>query len=221
MFQVSDWSVLVLHFYGNVWNWIPKVIWPRKVILGSFVGKRLLRWLHICMDWILQQSFNFFSFDVLFSSIFFRCLVWGVFGSVLQKKLYFLAVGICDNDWSILGMQCNFTFYLFASSSLLFLQVVVNLFDYFWKPHILFSRFCVNCLLMFYFLYCNNFVSNDVNGACWCTRSLVALCVPDMCFWPAKTGKKLQLLRCIHFLDLVLNFCSDIKGNWIQYSLAS
>ena len=29
VFQVLDWSFFVLHFYRNVCNWIPKVIWPR------------------------------------------------------------------------------------------------------------------------------------------------------------------------------------------------
>ena len=53
-------------------------------------------------------------------------------------------------------MQCNFIFYLFVTSSLFFLEVVVKIFDYFWKSYSLFSKFCVNCLLMFYFVYCKN-----------------------------------------------------------------
>ena len=92
-------------------------------------------------------------------------------------------------------MQCNFTFYRFVSSSLFFLELVVKLFDYFWKPNSLFSKFCVNCLLMFYFVYCNNCVLNDVNGTCWCTCSLVALRVPHMCFWPVKIRKKLYFFE--------------------------
>ena len=90
-------------------------------------------------------------------------------------------------------MQCNFTFYRFVSSILTFLQLVVKLFDYFWKPNSLFPKFCVNCLLMFYFVYCNNCILNNVNGACWSTCSLLALRVPEMCFWPAKTGENLEL----------------------------
>ena len=114
-------------------------------------------------------------------------------------------------------MQCNFTFKRFVSSSLFFLELVVKLFDYFWKPNSPFSKFCVNCLLMFFFVYCNNCVLNDFNGACWCTCSSVALCVPHMCFWPANTRKKLYFLRCIHVFDLVLKCGSDIKeGNWLQ-----
>ena len=84
----------------------------------------------------------------------FRCLVWGVFWSVLQKCLYFFAVGFCKIDWYVLGRQYNFPLYAFVSSSLFFLEVVVKLFDYFWKPNSLFCKFCVTCLLMYYFVYC-------------------------------------------------------------------
>ena len=69
---------------------------------------------------------------------------------------------------------------------------MVNVFVYFWKPNSLFSKSCVNCLLMFYFVYCINCVLNDVNGACWCTCSLVALCVPEMSFWPLKTRENIE-----------------------------
>ena len=92
-------------------------------------------------------------------------------------------------------MKCNFNFYHFVSSSLFFVEVVLKLFDNFRKPNSLFSKFCVNCLLMFYFVYCTNCVLNDVNGACWCTFWLVALRVSHMCFWPAKTGKNLEFFE--------------------------
>ena len=36
-------------------------------------------------------------------------------------------------------MQCNFTFYVFVSSNLFFLEVVMKIFDYFWKSNSLFS----------------------------------------------------------------------------------
>ena len=62
-------------------------------------------------------------------------------------------------------------------------------------PSSLFSKFCVNCLLMFYFVYCNNCVLNAVNGTCWCTCSLVALPVPHTCFCPAKTRKTLYFFE--------------------------
>ena len=72
---------------------------------------------------------------------------------------------------------------------------MLKIFDYFWKPYGLFSKFCVICLLMYYFVYCNNCVLNDVNGARWCTCSLVALSVPEICVWPATTRKNLELFE--------------------------
>ena len=40
VFQVLDRSFLVLHFYGNVCNWFPKVFWPRMDwFWGFFYGK--------------------------------------------------------------------------------------------------------------------------------------------------------------------------------------
>ena len=61
------------------------------------------------------------------------------------------------------------------------------------------------------------FWMNDVIGACYCTCSLVALRVPEVCFWPAKTRKNLNFSRCIHVFDLVLEYCSDLnERNWQQ-----
>ena len=41
--------------------------------------------------------------------------------------------------------------------------------------------------------------------------------MPGMCFWPAKTRKSLNFLRCIYVIELVLKYCSDInEGNWLQ-----
>ena len=49
---------------------------------------------------------------------------------------------------------------------------------------------------------------------------MVALRVPELCFWPEKTRKNLNFLRCIHVFDLVLKYCSDInEGNWLQLLL--
>ena len=59
VFQVLDWSLLVFNFYGNVCNWIPKVIWPRMDWFWGFLLKNgFFRWFHICMDWNLQQLLN-------------------------------------------------------------------------------------------------------------------------------------------------------------------
>ena len=63
VFHVLDWSCLVLHFDGNVCNWIPKAIWP---LMGWFWGFLLengfFRWLHICMDWNLLELLSCYSF---------------------------------------------------------------------------------------------------------------------------------------------------------------
>ena len=111
-------------------------------------------------------------------------------------QLYFLS--FCDFQSLFLGSSCKNLWLLLKSNSL-------------------FPKFCVNCLLIFYFVYCNNCALKDANGACSCTCSLVALRVPEMCFWPAKTRKSLNFLRCIHVIDLVLKYGSDInEGNWLQ-----
>ena len=69
-FQVLDWSFLLLHSDGNVCNWIPKVIWPRMDWFWCFLLENgFFRWLHICMDWNLQEMFNCYS--ILTTSIFF------------------------------------------------------------------------------------------------------------------------------------------------------
>ena len=70
VFEVLDWSFLVLHFWGNVCNWIPKAIWPRMDWFWGFLLKNgFFCWLNICMDWNLQEMLNCFSF--LTTSIFF------------------------------------------------------------------------------------------------------------------------------------------------------
>ena len=83
-------------------------------------------------------------------------------------------------------------FLSFVLSSLFFLEVVVKIFDYFWKSNSLVFKFCVNCLLMFYFVYCNNCALKNGNGSCWCNCSLVALRVPEMFFWLAKSWNSLN-----------------------------
>ena len=82
VFQVLDRSFLVLHFDGNVCNCIPKVIWPRiGWFWGFFVGKwhpSLTSYLYRLISARIAQLF--FVFDDI---KFFRCLVRGVFWSVL------------------------------------------------------------------------------------------------------------------------------------------
>ena len=62
-FHVLDWSFLLLHFDGNVCKWIPKVIWHWMDWFWDFLlGNGFFCWLHICMDWNLQEMLNCFSF---------------------------------------------------------------------------------------------------------------------------------------------------------------
>ena len=45
----------------------------------------------------------------------------------------------------------------------------------------------------------------------------MALRVPEMCFWPAKTRKNLNFLRWIHVFNLFLLYCWDIsEENWLH-----
>ena len=63
VFQVLDWSFLVLHFDGNVFNWIPEVIWPRMYRFWGYCSKKnFFPWHHICMDWNLQELLNCYSY---------------------------------------------------------------------------------------------------------------------------------------------------------------
>ena len=113
---------------------------------------------------------------------FFRLLVWGVFWSILQKFLYFLVVGFWNINWWALDMQCNFTSYAFAGSSLASTQVVIkSIFDFFWKPITPFSKIFLCYVLSFYFFRWINYASKDTNWACYWTCWLVASCVPHLC----------------------------------------
>ena len=116
-------------------------------------------------------------------------------------------------------MQCNFTFYVFVSSSLFFSELVMKIFDYFWKSNSLFSKFCVNCLLMFYFVYCNNCALKDViepvnAPACWWP------CACLKCVSGRRREEK-NFLRCIHVIGLVHNDGSDMKETGYSFSFTS
>ena len=103
------------------------------------------------------------------------------------------------------------------SFSLFFLALVVNFFDYFWKPNSLFSTFCVNCLLMYYFVYCNicafKMLMEPVNAParwwpCACPIRVSGL---------GRLEKFLNFLRCLHVFDRVLKCGSDMnEENWLQ-----
>ena len=82
MFQILDWSILVLHFDANMCNWIPKVIWPwMDWFLGFFVGNWLLSLTSYMYGLKTARDAQLlFYFDDI---KYFRCSVWGVFWSVL------------------------------------------------------------------------------------------------------------------------------------------
>ena len=68
VFHVLVWNFLVLHFDGNVCNWIPKAIWPRMDWFWSFLLENgFFRWLNICVDWNLQELLNCCSFMTTWS----------------------------------------------------------------------------------------------------------------------------------------------------------
>ena len=74
---------------------------------------------------------------------------------------------------------------------------MVKTFDNFWEPDSPFSKLTVNCLLMFYFVHCKKCDLKNVNGACFYICSLIALSIPKMYFWPAKTRKNPKLLEML------------------------
>ena len=51
VFQVLDWSFLVLHFDGNVCNWIPKVIWPRMDWFWGFFCWKMASFVDFICVW--------------------------------------------------------------------------------------------------------------------------------------------------------------------------
>ena len=147
--------------------------------LGVFSDYASSRRPHICIDWNLQPLLKCFFDDIKIS----RCLVWRVIWCVLWKCSYFWSISFSISNDKL--QECD----VFVSSSLFFSKVLVKLIDYFWKPHSLFSKICVNCLLMLYLIYCKNCASEDVNGPCSCTYSSVALRLHEMCLWLAETRK--------------------------------
>ena len=104
-------------------------------------------------------------------------------------------------------------FLSFLSSSLFFLEVVVKIFDYFWKPNSLFSKFCVNCF--------------------WCTTSYTVIIVLWMTltvpvnaharWWPCAWLKCVSGPRILEenfeFFDLHAYHWPSAQineGNWLQ-----
>ena len=88
LLRVLGWSFLLLHFDGNVCNWIPKVIWPRMDWFWFFfVGKWLLSSiLYLYEVNSLRDAQLLFYFDkVNFFSVF---RVTGIL--VCSSKMLFL-----------------------------------------------------------------------------------------------------------------------------------
>ena len=73
LFHVLDWSFLVLHFDGNVCNWIPKVIWPRMDWFWVFCWKMassvdlISVWTEICKRCSIVFPFWRHQFFSMFS----------------------------------------------------------------------------------------------------------------------------------------------------------
>ena len=72
---------------------------------------------------------------------------------------------------------------------------MVKIFDNFWEPDSPFSKLTVNCLLIIYFVYCNNCDLKNVSEGCFYICSIIALCLPKMYLWPAETKKNIKLLE--------------------------
>ena len=92
-----------------------------------------------------------------------------------------------------------------------------NLFDYFRKPGNPFSKFALSVF--------QDSLSHTVLFVFW--RILMETVSAPAGWWPCacmknasglrKSKKNLILWRCLHFIDLVLKYCSDInKRNWLQ-----
>ena len=92
-------------------------------------------------------------------------------------------------------MNCNFTLSFFLTYIFFFFEVVVKIFDNFWEPDSPLSKLTVNSLLMFYFVHCKKCDLKNVNGACFYFCSLIALSIPKIYFWPAKTRKNPKFLE--------------------------
>ena len=185
LFQVLGWSFLVLHFYVNVCNLIPKVIWPRTDWFWSFSLESGLfvdfisATAEMCMN---GSSVCVFFFDDIKT---FRWIVWGVFWSVLWMCPFFSAIDFSNIVWWVLSMQSNFTSYNKVSSSVSFVTsideiTIISSEKYMNRFHIFYD----NCQLMFYSVYCNSFFSKNNHRSLTATaRWWLRCCRNFFCGW--------------------------------------
>ena len=143
-------------------------------------------------------------------------LLWGVLSSFIYVCPFFSVKELPNINWWFSSLQSNFTSYVRVSSSF---SVVASMDEItFNSPENHIDRFpnffYVNCLWMFYYVYCNSCFFKNNNRAFHCNCSSMASCCRKFFLWLAETRKSLNTLRCINVLDLVLKICSDIiEGN--------
>ena len=127
---------LILDYFVGIWfPWLTSYLYGLK------------------FAWIAQVCF---SFDDIKS---FRWLVWVVFWSVLKNCPFLSAIEFFKIDWWDLTMHFNFTLYLRVSSSVSFVASVDEITTNSSENHIdrFPNFFKVNCLLIFYSVYCKSF----------------------------------------------------------------
>ena len=128
------------------------------------------------------------------------------------------------NLWA-LTLESNSTSYRCASFCLFFLTnsgdlCLWLLLKTFSSVSTIPSVFDVNCHSLFHYEYCSSCFLKEKNGAYYCTCSFLAMCVPEICFWPAKTGKKLELFPMHSRLWPGAQILSGCKWtNWCTASL--
>ena len=164
------WEFLVMHFYLKGCNWVPKTFeWILELFVLNMPCFVVVVSARTKISWkcsILSIVSIFWRHQV-FSKVTSRCL------------LIFSLIFYCR--WWGSSIQSNSTTYVFASSSLFFLQKEMAwICDYLWKPIHPFSIVLNNNKqLMFYYVYCCKFFLKDkirthcctcLLGPCWCQK---------------------------------------------------
>ena len=136
-------TLLLTHFYRNICNWVPKIVWPR---MDSF-------WSPFVEMFLVLSSLNL---HVLKSQICSNCSIMFLFWryevfsinilkgnqSVFHMCPYFLVIGFSNIIRWALSMQCICSSYICSFLTLVFLQVVMKFFfDYLWNQFCFFMVF--------------------------------------------------------------------------------